>query len=59
MAPPADSPGSWGKGGFPRRGVAAGPRKTPEPTPNAGKQERRPIKNETADGKNNAGRDQK
>ena len=41
-------------GDFPR-GVAEGPRKTQEPTLNAGKPKRRPNKNETTDGKKTPG----
>ena len=41
-----------------RRGVADGPRKTLNPTINAGKPKRQTNKNETTEGKNDAGRDQ-
>ena len=51
----AGFPENQKNGGFPRRGVAEGPRKTPEPTLNAGKQKRRPNKNETTDGKTTPG----
>ena len=46
----AGSPAAGPPGDFPRRGVAEGPRKTLEPTLNAGKKKRRPNENETADG---------
>ena len=47
--------GDFPRGGFPRRSVADGPRKTLAPTLDAGKPKRRTNKNATADGKTTLG----
>ena len=56
--PSGGPPDIWKGGGFPRRGIADGPRKTLAPTLNAGNPKHRTNKNATAGGKNEAGRDQ-